>query len=140
MSGLSGVFRHTIDSKGRLSIPSRLLKALGEPFHIFGASDGCLNVYTQSRWEELEAELESLPKAHARVVRRIIHSSAQNCCAADAQGRVVLEKPLREHAGLDKNVVIVGTGAYVEIWDETRWNERELMTEIVEPILRDLGV
>lgn len=139
MSGLSGEFRHTIDSKGRLSIPSRLLKSLGEPFHIFGATDGCLNVYTQQRWEELEEELEALPKAHARVVRRSIHSSAQNC-EADSQGRVVLEKPLRDHADLSKNVVIVGTGAYVEIWDETRWNERDLMPDIVAPILRDLGV
>jgi MraZ protein len=139
MSGLSGEFRHTVDAKGRLSIPSRLLKSLGEPFHIFGSSDGCLNVYTQRRWEELEAEVDLLPKEHVREVRRAIHSTAQNC-SADSQGRVVLEKPLRDHAGLDKNVIIVGTGAYVEIWDEVRWEGREKKAEVVAPILRDLGV
>jgi MraZ protein len=141
MNGLSGVFRHTLDAKGRLSIPSRLLKALGEPFHIFGSSDGCLNVYTDLKWKQLAEEIEQLPRENVREVRRLIYNNAQDDCKADDHGRVLIEKPLREHANLQKNVVIVGSGAYVEIWGEAEYASRDTKNEEdVRHHLRHLGV
>ncbi|MCL2002498.1 MAG: cell division/cell wall cluster transcriptional repressor MraZ [Oscillospiraceae bacterium] len=140
MDGLSGVFRHTMDAKGRLSIPSRLVKALGEPFHIFGSSDGCLNVYTDQRWKQLAEEIEALPREYVREVRRAIYNNAQDNLKADDHGRVLLEKPLRDHAKLQKNIVIVGSGSYAEIWDETEYENRPKAEADVQPRLRELGI
>jgi MraZ protein len=140
MSGLSGIFRHTLDAKGRLSIPSRLLKALGDPFHIFGSSDGCLNVYTDQRWKQLEEEVEQLPKDKMRDVRRSLFNTAQDNLKADDHGRVLIEKPLRDHAKLTKNVVIVGSGAYAEIWDEAEYEKCVKTDDEVQSYLRHLGV
>ncbi|MDR0324564.1 MAG: division/cell wall cluster transcriptional repressor MraZ [Oscillospiraceae bacterium] len=125
MAGLFGEYRHTIDAKGRLSMPSRLLKALGDPFYVSVSDDRCLNVYALAQWEKLEEEkFGGLSGAEERKSRRDFYSMAQEC-VLDSQGRVLLNQKLRSYAALDKNVIIAGAGKYAEIWDAAAWDETE---------------
>jgi len=121
MNRLFGEYRHLIDAKGRLFMPSRLLKVLGEPFFISVSSDKCLNVYTLDQWEKLEERFENLPEEEEMERRRKFYSIAQEC-TPDTQGRVLLTQKLRDYAGLTKNVVIAGAGKYAEIWDAAAWD------------------
>ncbi|MDR0293542.1 MAG: division/cell wall cluster transcriptional repressor MraZ [Oscillospiraceae bacterium] len=125
IKGLLGEYKHTIDAKGRLFMPSRLLKALGEPFYVSVSDDLCLNVYGPDQWEKLEEEeFANLAGADAREKRRKFYSVAQEC-VPDAQGRVLLTQKLRAYASLDKNAVVVGAGKYAEIWDAAAWERRK---------------
>jgi len=126
MAGLFSEYRHSIDAKGRLAMPAKLLKVLGDPFYASVSEDACINVYTLAEWEKLEDRVfEKLSGAEERKARRAFYSMAQDCYP-DAQGRIVIKPALREHAGLDKNVVIAGAGKYAEIWDAARWDELDL--------------
>jgi MraZ protein len=125
VAGLFSEYRHSIDAKGRLAMPAKLLKVLDEPFFVSISEDNCLNVYTLAEWEKLEVEkFGQLSGAEERQSRRKFYSAAQDCIP-DAQGRIILSQKLRSHAGLDRNVVIAGAGKYAEIWDAARWDELE---------------
>jgi MraZ protein len=126
-AGLYGEYRHTIDAKGRIKMPARLIKALGEPFFVSVSEDECLNVYSLEEWEKLEAErFSQLSGAEERKSRRTFFSATQDY-NPDAQGRIILTPKHRKYAGLDtlKNVVIAGAGKYAEIWDAARWDALE---------------
>ncbi|MDR1669715.1 MAG: division/cell wall cluster transcriptional repressor MraZ [Oscillospiraceae bacterium] len=122
MNSLTGEYRHGVDAKGRFFMPSRLLKALGEPFYIFKGSSQYLCVYNQEQWDKLRENLSELPKSQSRDLRRNLYSTAQDC-VADSQGRVMLSPALREHAKIDKNIAIIGAGDYAEIWNDAAWEE-----------------
>ena len=120
----SGEYNHTIDEKGRLIIPSRFRYELGESFVLTRGLDGCICIYPQSEWDLLEAKLSELPltNKNSRLVTRFLVCGAVNC-ELDKQGRILIPAPLREHAALEKEVVLVGTLERIEIWDKARWNE-----------------
>ncbi len=120
----SGEYNHTIDDKGRVIIPSRFRYELGENFVLTRGLDGCVCVYPKSAWDVLESKLGSLPltNKNARLVTRFLVGGAQSC-ELDKQGRINVPASLREHAGLTKDVVIVGTLERIEIWDKSRWDE-----------------
>jgi len=119
-----GEYNHTIDDKGRLIIPSRFRYELGESFVLTRGLDGCICIYPQNEWDLLEAKLRELPltNRNSRLVTRFLVGGAVSC-ELDKQGRILIPAPLREHAGLTKDVVLVGTLERIEIWDRTRWNE-----------------
>lgn len=119
-----GEYNHTIDDKGRLIIPSRFRYELGESFVLTRGLDGCICIYPQNEWDLLEDKLRELPltNRNSRLVTRFLVGGAVNC-ELDKQGRILIPAPLREHAGLTKDVVLVGTLERIEIWDKARWNE-----------------
>lgn len=119
-----GEYNHTIDDKGRLIIPSRFRYELGESFVLTRGLDGCICIYPQNEWDLLEAKLRELPltNKNSRLVTRFLVGGAVSC-ELDKQGRILIPAPLREHAGLSKDVVLVGTLERIEIWDKARWNE-----------------
>ena len=119
-----GEYNHTIDDKGRLIIPSRFRYELGESFVLTRGLDGCICIYPQNEWDILEAKLRELPltNRNSRLVTRFLVGGAVSC-ELDKQGRILIPAPLREHAGLSKDVVLAGTLERIEIWDKTRWNE-----------------
>ena len=119
MSRLFGTYNHQIDAKGRLFMPSRLLKVLGDVFFISVSKLQCLNIYTLDEWEKLEESFEKIPEDEQMVKRRDFYSMAQDC-TPDNQGRVLLSPALREYAGLDRTVTIKGAGKYAEIWNPAR--------------------
>jgi MraZ protein len=118
-----GTYNHTIDPKGRLSIPSKYRETLGEEFVVAKGMDGCLFVYANDDWNAFEQKLTSLPlinKEARQFARFFLAGAAQ--VELDKQGRILLPAALREFAGLDKDVVLVGVGSRIEIWSKEKWN------------------
>lgn len=124
-----GVTNLTLDAKGRMAIPSRyrdrLLETCGGRLIITVDWDGCLLVYPLPEWELIERALMARPNMDKQVRRlqRLLMGHATEC-EFDGQGRILLPPPLREFAGLDKRVVLVGQGNKFELWDEDKWIEQ----------------
>lgn len=118
-----GEFRHTIDEKGRLTLPARIRDELGTVFVANKGLDGCLFFYPLAEWETLEEKLRALPltQKDARAVARHFFSGATEC-RCDAQGRVLLPAILRSYAGLEREGVVVGMGTRVEVWKPEIWD------------------
>jgi len=119
----SGEFEHTIDDKGRLTIPAKFREALAEGMFVIRGLDGCLFVYPPAGWQELAQKVAALPITHknARYFSRLVYSGSE--CKLDGQGRILLPAPLRQHAGIESEVVIVGVNSRLEIWSKERWQE-----------------
>jgi MraZ protein len=140
-----GEYSHTIDNKGRLIFPAKFRDDLGETFIATKGLDNCLFVYTRSEWAILEEKLKKLPlaKPEARAFVRFFFSGAAEL-ECDKQGRVLLPTNLREHARLDKDVVVIGVSTRIEVWDKVAWDEYNqkvspTVAEIAEN-LADLGI
>lgn len=119
-----GEYRHTVDPKGRLIIPSRFRDLLGAEFVVTRGLDGCLFVYPMDSWEAYVEELKKLPLTdrNARLFTRFIIAGA-TVCGLDRQGRILIPVTLREFAGIDKDVLFAGMLDHIEIWNEERWKE-----------------
>ena len=138
-----GEYNHTIDTKGRLIIPSKFREVLGDEFVVTKGLDGCLFVYDNQEWTAFEEKLKALPlmnKESRKFVRFFLAGAAS--LEVDKQGRILLPSVLREFAGLDKDVVLVGVGARIEIWSKEKWDEASMyddMEEIAEH-MSELGL
>ncbi len=119
-----GEYNHTIDTKGRLIIPSKFREGLGEEFVVTKGLDGCLFVFPMEEWHTFEEKLRDLPLTNksARQFARFFASGATPC-ELDKQGRILLTAPLRGYAGLEKDVVLTGMLNRVEIWSKEKWDE-----------------
>jgi MraZ protein len=142
---LMGQFEHSIDTKGRIIIPAKLRDELGEKFILTRGLDNCLFVYSLAEWANIEIKLKSLPlnKKDARAFTRFFLAGATEC-EADKQGRVLIPMNLRQHAKIDKDVVIIGVSTRIEIWSKEIWNEyfnnADISFEDVAEHLDDLGI
>lgn len=137
---LTGEFNHSIDAKGRLIIPSKLRESLGEHFVITKGMDGCLFLYPDDEWKSFEDKLRTLPLTNrkARDFKRFFLGSAVDG-EVDKQGRVLLSSALREHAHLEKEVVLAGVLDKVEIWSKEAWEARTAdIEENIEDIANDM--
>ncbi|MBO0461045.1 division/cell wall cluster transcriptional repressor MraZ [Enterococcus sp. DIV1298c] len=142
---LMGEYRHNIDAKGRLIVPSKLREELGEQFVLTRGLDGCLFGYPMSEWNELESKLNDMPlaKKDARTFVRFFYSAATEC-ELDKQGRINIPNTLRNYATITKECVIIGVSNRIEIWDEAKWQEfseaaEENFDEIAENMI-DFGL
>ena len=117
-----GEYSHTIDAKGRLIIPSKFREELGDNFVVTKGLDGCLFVYTKEEWNLLHDRLKGLPltNSNTRRLNRFFLASASNG-EIDKQGRVLVPAVLREFAKIEKDVVLIGVGNRIEIWDKVAW-------------------
>ena len=117
-----GEYNHTVDTKGRLIVPSKFREQLGDEFVVTKGLDGCLFVYSKSEWENIEEKFRNVPLTtkDARKFARFFFAGAASC-EVDKQGRILLPAHLREFAGLEKDVVLVGVGSRVEIWSKDKW-------------------
>lgn len=119
-----GCFEHTVDEKGRLSIPAKLRDALETTFSpplILTHHKDCLAAYPWDEWRRLEAKMAELPSFDARVqaFKRSVYAPAQEC-PLDKAGRILIPPTLRAFAALERDVVIAGMGKYLEIWAKDR--------------------
>ena len=132
-----GEYNHTIDTKGRLIIPAKIREQLGDMCIVTRGFDNCLSVYTQEAWKKISHALQMQPntKASVRALKRMVFGSAAEL-EFDRQGRVLIPSPLREHASLEKNTVVVGAGDHVEIWSRERY---EAYDEEVAPSMEELA-
>jgi MraZ protein len=121
-----GRYEHTIDAKGRTSVPARyrdVLDASGERRIVLtSALDPCLVAYTHAEWAAFEERLAKLPQFDRAVqkLKRIYVSGAIEC-EIDDVGRILVPPTLREHARLKKDVLWAGSGKYAELWDKDEW-------------------
>ena len=127
---LTGEFNHSIDTKGRLIIPSKFRDILGDDFVITKGLDGCLFLYPANEWKIFEEKLRTLPltNKNARTFTRFFLGSAVDG-GLDKQGRVLISSALRAFAGLDKEVVLVGVLDRVDICDKSKWEENNTVIE-----------
>lgn len=121
---LSGEYRHSIDTKGRLIIPSKIRMEMGDKIVITRGLDGCLFGYNEKTWESIMEKLNTLPftKRDARNFTRFMTSGAITL-EFDRQGRINIPNYLNEYATLLKEVVIVGVINRIEIWSKDKWEE-----------------
>ena len=116
----SGEYRHNMDPKGRVTVPSKFRDDLGERFYVCKGLDGCLFVLSQEQWDKLVEKVSAMPLAQGKGIQRYFFSGAAEV-EPDKQGRVLIPPNLREHAGLQKDVTLIGAATRAEIWDTERW-------------------
>ena len=121
---LIGEYEHSIDVKGRLIMPAKLRDDMGERFIITKGLDGCLFGFSQNEWANFEEKLKTLPltSKNARDFVRFFLSGATEC-EIDKQGRFLIAGNLRQYAQMDKEVVIIGVGTRIEIWNREEWKK-----------------
>ena len=105
-------------------MPAKLREDMGEKFIITKGLDGCLFGFSQNEWENFETKLKTLPltNKNARDFVRFFLSGAMEC-EIDKQGRFLISSNLRNVATLEKEVVIIGVGTRIEIWNKDKWKE-----------------
>lgn len=136
-----GEYKHNIDLKKRIALPSKFRANLSNSVVITRGLDKCLFVYPMKTWEELAEKLGSMPigEATTRSFVRLMLAGAVDV-TADSQGRVLVPDYLREYANLEKSVVVAGLFNRLEIWDENKWNEyKQKAEENSDEIAENLG-
>lgn len=121
MPSFKGEYEHSVDDKGRVSLPSRLRKALSpdaqERFTLLRGLEPCLYLYPHDEWEKVEeklAEINSFSK-EGRTVKRNFLRHAEDI-SLDKQNRIPISSPLKEWAGIDGSAIFIGMGERIEIW------------------------
>jgi MraZ protein len=121
-----GSFEHTVDAKGRVSVPSKFRDIIADRYDgrlvMAMDFDKCLTVYPLEEWEKLEEKIKTLPmmKQEVKDFMRFFFSSATEC-ELDKQGRILIPPTHRERASIQKNVMLVGIMNKIEIWDAKAW-------------------
>lgn len=133
----SGAYAHSVDSKGRTVIPAKFRARLGERFYITKGMHGCLWVLSDEQWRQFQQALapKSLLASQALKLERFFVGSAVECIP-DGQGRILIPQNLRDYAGIDGDIWIVGLTNKIEIWSADRWEafNRELTDEEIQKI------
>lgn len=137
-----GLHEHSIDAKGRINVPARFREVLSrqlvaspanpavsepaaEQLIITTGIDPCLVAYTPAQWEVFEARLAALSQFDPAVVQlKRIYVAGASECDIDKHGRLLIPPPLRQYAGLEKDVVWAGMVTTIEIWAKDAWDTR----------------
>lgn len=143
-----GRFEHSIDPKGRVSIPSKFREILSTNYDdrlILTNFDGCLWAYPVAEWQIIEDKVAARPQFDPKLMafRRVFISAATEC-PIDKQGRILIPPTLREYAGITKDLVFVGITNHLEIWSSDRWKHvfKESQEDVANMMesLGDLGL
>lgn len=122
-----GEYVHSIDEKGRLTVPARFRAELDAGLVVTRGIDRCLAIYPMEEWRRLAEEVSALPMTdrRARAFRRLVFANASDAIP-DKQGRVLIPPHLREYANLGTDVIVIGLDTYIEVWNPDAWHgERE---------------
>lgn len=136
---MTGEYRHSLDSKGRVFIPAKLREELGDVFYITLSMDSCLSAYSADSWSEFSAKVNAMSYVKQRKMRPLFAYAAK--CELDNQGRTLIPAHLREYAHLTKNVTIIGCNNHAEIWDEEQWSklsESEITPDNIASVMTEL--
>jgi len=124
---------HTIDSKGRIIIPARfrdVIKADGSYGVMLSRMDGALIAYTYDEWRKIENRILSLAEKSESMRRfRRVFIGGSFECPCDKQDRILIPQNLREYAGFEKDIVLVGVLDHFEIWSRDNWNQENMHLE-----------
>ena len=121
---LIGEYQHSLDSKNRMIVPSKLREDLGNKFIITKGLDGCLYIYPAEEWQKLQEKLKTLPLSN-RDARAFVRFFFAGACEVemDKQGRGLIPQNLKEYAGIEKEIVSIGGLSRVEVWSKEKWNQ-----------------
>lgn len=136
---MTGEYQHSLDSKGRLFIPAKLREELGEIFYITVSMDCCLCVYSAENWKCFCEKVSAMPYVRQRRMRPLFAHAAK--CELDSQGRILVPQNLRQYAGLEKNVTVLGCNNHAELWDSDAWKkvcEEEYSPENIAAAMEEL--
>ena len=142
---LIGEYEHSLDVKGRLIMPAKIREDIGEKFIITKGLDGCLFGFSQKEWANFEEKLKTLPltNKNARDFVRFFLSGATEC-EIDKQGRFLITSNLREYANMDKEIIIIGVGTRIEIWNREKWknynSDENISADIIAENMTMLGI
>ncbi len=120
-----GKYKNSIDSKSRIIVPAKFRDELEGRCIIAKSLDRCLTIYPKAQWEKfVEEKLEILPTGNpqARKLKRHFYSSAAEC-DVDKQGRLTIPQELRDYAGIEKDLVTVGSNKTIEVWSKEYWKD-----------------
>jgi MraZ protein len=125
-----GRFIHTMDSKGRISIPQEFRMALQgkskskSKAPTLTVQPDCLALYPAEDWARIKKSLEEAPAIDPNVqsLKRFLMSNAHSC-PIDGPGRISVPPHLREYAGLEREVTVAGVGSHIELWNKARYDE-----------------
>ena len=119
-----GTYQHSLDAKNRLLIPSKLKALLTSTVYVMKGFDGCLSVFDAISFQNYVEKLQKLSFNHSkeREFLRVILSSVVEM-EADKVGRIQIPTPIVKKYNIEKEVVVVGVGDHVEIWNQSKWNE-----------------
>jgi len=136
-----GAFVHTIDGKGRLTVPAKFRADLATGLVITRGIDRCLAIYPMGEWEQLAEKVSALPMTdrRARAFRRLVFANAADV-VPDKQGRVLIPPRLREYASLDGDVVVTGLDTYIEVWNPDSWDEERGRVEAEDADIEEWAV
>ncbi|MDX1522506.1 MAG: division/cell wall cluster transcriptional repressor MraZ [Anaerolineae bacterium] len=140
-----GEFEHTIDDKGRLTIPAKFRDELEGGVVVTRGLDGCLWAYSRAEWENVAERIARMPSTNqaARNFARFMFSSAFDS-VPDRQGRVLVPQNLRDYAGITNETTVIGVMNRVEIWQPEKWsavvNTVEDDPEAIVAQLENLGI
>ena len=145
-----GSSNHTIDPKGRIIIPARFrdtLRTENGNGAMVTVMDNCLFAFPFETWFEIENKIMSLPttNTYMRRFRRVFIGEASEC-KCDRQDRILVPPTMREYAGLEKDIVLVGMLDHFQIWSKQKWEEendtleRDLQQEEVRNEIAELGL
>jgi len=122
-----GRFYHNLDDKGRLTIPARFRDLLlPEGAYVIQGFDKNLLVFPTAVFEAISRHVnqQSITDPDSRLLRRLVYSTADRL-EFDRAGRILIPQFLRQAAGIDTNVVLVGAGRYFEIWSPDAWGVQD---------------
>jgi MraZ protein len=142
-SVFTGEYRHAVDDKGRLAVPSRFRAQLAGSLVVARWMDSCLAIFPMPAWDELSAKVGSLPMTdpNARLLQRQLFAGALET-ELDRQGRVLLPQHQRTFAGLEAEALVLGAREHAEIWAPGRWQDysRALEGDAFSDAIAGLGI
>ena len=120
-----GKYNNSIDGKSRLIVPARFRDELRGKCIVAKALDRCLTIYTIEEWKKFVDKRDELPASNpaSRRVKRHFNSSAAEC-DIDKQGRLTIPQELREYAGIQKELITVGSNRVIEVWSKEFWEDQ----------------
>lgn len=135
---LIGEYMQTVDAKGRVNIPAKFRADLGQTF-VVAKGVRCIAVYPAAEWDKF---LEKTTHENTKLMRFFAAGSSE--CELDTQGRVVIPPSLRKYIDLQKEIVVVGTYTYIEIWNRSEWenyfDDEEFSAENLEDTMQKYGL
>ena len=139
---LCGTFYPSIDQKGRMSFPNKLRDILGPEFFLCaGHDDHYIAVYSPEEFESYREKLLSVTGKAGSNVRRFLISCSDKQ-VPDKQGRIFIAQQLRDYAGINGEVVVIGAGNRAEIWNKATWDEfsSNMSLDDINAALADLSL
>ncbi len=120
-----GTTNLSMDVKGRLAVPAKHREALQAKVVLTAHPHGCLLLYPQPAWEPIEAKMMALSSfdKQSSGLQRLLVGYAEDI-ELDSAGRLLVSPTLREFAGLEKEVMLVGQGSHFEMWNMEAWRKQ----------------